>query len=231
MDEKEVQELQATLKRSTDIVALSATHRAHFDTIEKTEDQDSFLAKSLTAREDVVAEISKVAEAEAALNSETVYTATDGRVFTKSDSPLIVAAVIRADSLEKKVDQLEKRDADRDLAKRAEDELGNLPGTTATRTALLKSVEGIEDEGDRTEALKSLHAANEAAAVILTPLGTGLSPTLQVDGSAADELTKLAKDAQREGETFEKAYSRVCDTPEGGALFLKHRDAMNSVQH
>jgi hypothetical protein len=232
VDEKEVQALQKNADRLNSIVGLSTAHRAHFDSLEKVESQDEFLAKSATERDVIVTESAKAAEKASETNSQEVYTARDGRVFTKSDDPMIVAAIIHADSLEKKVDALEKRDSDREIAKRAETELGNLPGTIETRTALLKSVESITDEGERKAALKALTAANEAASINTEALGTLNGANVPDVGSPQAELDKLAKTEQAaNGGTFEAAFTKACDTPEGRVLYNKHRESMNQLPH
>lgn len=221
MDEK----LQKAVDRLTAIVALPADQRAHFDAIAKVEEQDAFLAKSA---EDRAAIVKPVVEKKA-VDPVVVYTAADGTVFTKSDDPRLVAAIVEKDSKDKELAALRLEKSDREFEKRAETELAHLPGTIQERAALLKAVDGIKDETQRSAALKSLAAGNKANEANTTSLGT--STPRKVEKSAPNaELDELAKaHATEKGLPFAKAYAAVLDTPKGKELYNQHRESMISV--
>ena len=241
------EELKKANERLTAVVALSASHRAHFDAIEKVEDQDAFLAKSADERELLVAPVEKAEpkeepKVEKNEDPNVVYTANDGAVFTKSDDPRLVAAIIEKDSKDKEIELLKADKADGEFAKRAEIELANLPGTVAQRAELLKSVESIENPEHREAALKALKAGNSASEDVTKSLGTSegaKTPTatpategaqlqksdseVQLEDLAKAEAIKLKLDPVKD---FAKAYQIVLASPEGKDLYNQHRNAM-----
>ena len=234
-EESNMDELQKANERLQAIVALPADQRAHFDAIEKAEDQDAFLAKSADERTEIVkaATAPKVektetpeAKVEKSEGSEVIYTALNGSTFTKNDDARLVAAVIEADTAKKNADAALAKAEEAAFEKRADEELAHLPGTTKSRAALLKSVEAIEDEGERAQALKALKAGNDAMG---NPTNTvGYQGTVAIEKSDADnELDELAKaHANEKGISFEKAYDAVLQTPKGRELYEQHREAM-----
>lgn len=224
MDEK----LQKAVDRLTAIVALPAAQRAHFDALAKVEDQDAFLAKSAEERVALVAPAPKVdvAKSEA---PQVVYTAADGRVFTKNDDPRLVAEIVKSDSKDKELAALKAEKSDREFEKRAETELAHLPGSIAERAALLKAVDGIPDETQRSAALKALAAGNKGNETATQSLGTSTPRKLEKSAPVA-ELEQLAKArAEKDGTTYAKAYLTVIETPQGKELYNQHRNAMINV--
>lgn len=244
------EELKKANERLESIVALSAEHRAHFDTIEKAEDQDAFLAKSADERELLVKPVEKTEEPKPEIEKnedpDVVYTAKDGTVFTKSDDPRLVAAIVEKDSKDAEIAALKLEKSDNEFEKRAETELANLPGTVKQRAELLKSVESIENPEHREAALKALKAGNSASEDLTKSLGTQTgdkvaktsAPTggavlhksegqIQLDDLAKAEAIKLGLDPSKPGD-FAKAYNVVMASPEGLDLYNKHRDAMIS---
>jgi hypothetical protein len=237
------EELKKSVERLEAIVALPADHRAHFDAIEKAEDQDAFLAKSAEERAEIVKPVEKAEEpkVEKSENPDAIYTAADGTVFTKSDDPRLVAAIIEKDSKDAEIAALKAEKADSELEKRAEVELANLPGTVKQRAELLKSVESIENQEHREAALKALKAGNSANEDVTKSLGTSESAKVEktaapqgaqlqksdseveLDDLAKKEAVKLGLDPVKD---FAKAYQIVLATPEGKDLYNKHRDAM-----
>jgi len=242
-------ELKKANERLQAIVALSASHRAHFDTIEKAEDQDEFLAKSADEREllakPVVEKTEDEPEAKVVKSEDpnVVYTANDGTVFTKSDDPRLVAAIIEKDSKDKEIELLKAEKADSEFEKRAEVELANLPGTVKQRAELLKSVESIGNPEHREAALKALKSGNSANEDVTKSLGTSegsktektVTPQgaqlqksdaeAKLDDMAKAEAIKLDLDPVKD---FVKAYEIVLATPEGKDLYNQHRNAMIS---
>ncbi len=230
------------INRLEAVVALPATQRAHFDGLAGAEDQDVFLAKSADERELLVTpKVEKTEDAPVEKSDpDTVYTAADGTVFTKSDDPRLVAAIIEKDSKDKEIELLKAEKADGEFEKRAEIELANLPGTVAQRAALLKSVEGIENPEHREAALKALVAGNSAGGDVTKSLGTQEGAKLQKTESTSGQIQKSDAEVQLDDlakaeaiklnlhpvKDFAKVYDIVLNTPEGKELYNQHRNAM-----
>lgn len=205
--------------------ALSSTHKAHYDAMDAELEDDSrkeFVAKSEDEREAIVKKAADDAEAERvakAKGEQEVYKAADGSVFTAADDPRMVAMAKRNDELEAK---LAKADADVEAAeyvKRAE-ELAHLPGSEEVRIAMLKSIDGIEDEATRKSALEALKSKDAGLADAYANAGVQAASNPTGDKSAVDKLDDLAKkhaEANKLG--FAKAYDEVIQTAEGRALY------------
>jgi len=239
------EELKKANARLESIVALPATQRAVFDKFDKVEDQDAFLAKSADERELLAAPKVEKTEDKPEVKVEksdpdVVYTATDGTVFTKTDDPRLVAAIIEKDSKDKEIELLKAQKADGEFEKRAEIELANLPGTVAQRAALLKSVEGIENPEHREAALKALIAGNTAGGDVTKTLGTQEGAKVEKTEGLAGQIQKSDAEVQLDDlakaeaiklnlhpvKDFAKAYDIVLNSPEGKELYNQHRNAM-----
>lgn len=210
-DNKELDALKAQNDRLTAIVGLSAVHKAHFDTLDE-DGQNAFLKADADARDDLVTK----AEAAKAESDPVVYKSLDGEEFRKSDDERLVRMAKRSDEREKENIRLQKAAEDESLTKRAETDLGNFPGEVATRKAILKAVDGIEDETVRGEALTALKAKNAKLGKGFTTIGTSASPATvekAADQSEAEtQLDDLAKArAEKDGISFLDAYEKVSD--------------------
>lgn len=212
-----VEQLQQQLARANSVAALSGVEKAHFDTIKDATAQDAFLAKSADDRK---AEVDAVAKA-ATDADPVVYTTLDGVDLRKSAGDAFISMAKSNDALRKRLDESEARNADAELKKRADAELGHLPGTVDERAALLKAVDAIADEGQRTAALNALKAQNAAMAKAFEPAGHGGAAV--APGSPADQLDQLAKKHQdaNPDATYERAYDAVLKTAEGQLLYAK----------
>ena len=211
-----VEELQTQLARTQAVVALTGEERAHFEALPE-EARTAFLAKSADDRKAEIGAVTKAAQDA----NPVVFTAADGTEFRKSDDPRAIAMAKRLDATEQENAALKARDEQTTLEKRAEAELPHLPGDVKTRAAMLKAIDGIEDEAQREAALGALKAQNEAMSKAFQTYGHGAQPE---PGSPADQLDKLAKGyAEKNGGTFEAAYMKVADTPEGQALYQQIR--------
>lgn len=134
-----------------------------------------------------------------------VYTAAGGAEFRKSDDPRLVDMAKERDTERKEFLKLQAARSQEDFEKRAESDLPNLPGTVKTRAAILKAVEGIEDEDTRKDAIESIKAHNAKMAEAFTQVGaTGIKKGDDVNQgtgggrNAFDELDQLAKDLAKE---------------------------------
>jgi hypothetical protein len=232
-DTKKADELQAAIERATkaegELEAVKAyssltdAQKSYHDGLDAQLDDDKrkdFLAKSADNRQKVLDEIEaqkKLAED----GKQEIYKAADGTVYTAADDARLVAQAKRNDDLEKRLAKSEDETKDAAYRKRAETELGHLPGTIETRVALLKSVDRIEDETERTAALDTLKAQDAGMAPVFKTNGVQVNaqPT---SGSAEDKLDTLAKThAEAEKVSFAKAYDEVIQSDEGRKLYAE----------
>lgn len=210
-----VEELQAKLERVTALAEFNDAQKAHFKGLDE-EAQKAFIAKSADERQAEVDEVTKAAnEAD-----PVVYKTAAGLEIRKSAGEAMVAIAKSNDKLIADNAKLAKAAEDAAFEKRAEDELGFMPGDVATRVALLKSVEGIEDEAQRKAALDALHAHNETFKSAHETVGHGGQP--KVDSTAVDKLDELAKKYAEDNEvSVSKAYDAVLQTEKGAELYAK----------
>ena len=112
-----------------------------------------------------------------------------------------------------------------ELEKRVETEFPNVPGTSAEKAAMLKSV--LKFDKEQQEAfLKGWKQQNEVLGTSFKELGTSAVNKGGEDTPVA-QLEKAAKQYQTDNkiDTYEKAYAQYLETPEGGALYKKMEDA------
>ena len=212
---EEITQLETNLELARLHGSLNDGERSHFETLGTTE-KAAFVAKS---SEDRAVEIKKATPAD----PETVYKAVDGTLYTKADDPRTVSLAKRADALEKQATADRESLEQERLEKRASETLTHLPGSAKSRAALLKSVEAIEDEGERTEALAALTAGSDAIAAGFDELGTAGGTDVGT-GSEGDsptaKLNKLASTYATENKVTEAvAFSKVLDTEDGKRLY------------
>ena len=217
--EKDLAASQAALKTAVQLGGLTDTEKAHHAKLGEA-GQESFLGKSATERN---------VDIEDALKADpVVYTDEAGTEFRKSDDPRMVALAKSNDALAKRLNTEMETGSIAKLEKRAEDELGNLTGTVETRAAILKSIDAIEDEAVRTEAMKTLVAKNVANKGAFVAKGRGGPSAAGGSGGTADEqLDTLAKKhmVDNTGSTFAKSYAAVLETTEGEALYNESLNA------
>ena len=217
-----VEELGKRLYRANRIVSLEAAARKYFDGLEATA-QDTYLAKSADDRQAEISAARKAAEG----TDPVEYTTSDGVEIRKSAGTAVLAAVKKADEISQENAVLKaEREQDR-LEKRATDELAYLPGDVTTRAAMLKAIDGIEDEAHREAAHAALKAQNEAMASAFKTHGVGGQAE---PGSPEDGLDKMATDYANEHDiTFEAAYNKVIDTPKGKVM-IEQMDEPQTVK-
>jgi hypothetical protein len=212
--------LIARLEKSDKIIALSAIHKAHYDSLSDDAAKDAFLAKDASGRDAAIA-LTKG-------DDPVVYTTLDGTDIRKSAGDLVVQLAKSNDQLRKDLLVEKAARTDQDLAKRAETDISKMAGDIDTRKALLKAVDGIADQKTRDEVMKSLRAANAAMGGAFAKNGrTGgaddkdeTDPTKMSKAEAEAKLDELAKaHATATKVDFAKAYSAVLDTDEGRALY------------
>lgn len=125
---QQLSDLTKRAERAERIAKMSGAHKTHFDTLTG-EDAEAFLAKSTAERESIV---KAALDRDAALNA-VEYVSLAGEVFTKRDDQRMVAAIKRADEVEKKAESAE-------IAKQAKETLGQLAGSDAVRELIVRSV-------------------------------------------------------------------------------------------
>lgn len=143
----------------------------------------------------------------------------DGEHIAKS---LIPAPVLkRLEAAQNEADELRKAKEMEDLRKSAEEAFPNLVGTVEQKTALMKSLNAL-DENDRDAVMKSLKAADEAMKKMCAEVGD--SSGAGGSGTATEELDQMAKKyASENGVTFSEAFSEVTKSGKGRELFVKSR--------
>lgn len=179
------------------------------------EDQAKFLEKSAEDRE---ADVAKSREAD-----PVIYKAADGTEFRKSDDKRMVESVKRADAMQKRLDDEITKRENIEFQKRADEELSHLTKKAETRGALLKAVEGIENEEIRKEALEILKSKNESMSAALKSHGVSVTPGSadpDMKKNAENQLDTLAKKyAENNKVSYAVAYDHVLRTEEGSQLY------------
>lgn len=203
--EDQNKELLKRQERLEAIVKMDADVRKHFDSLDE-KAQDEFLALDATAQKVEVAKAVTKAKEE----DPVIYESPDGTVFRKSDDPRIVKMARERDEDRKTL--AKERAANRQAAfeKRAEDELGNLPGDVAVRAAIVEAIDGIKDENVRKAAHESIQAGNKAMKAAFAKVGRDATPEDSAVADAEAELDRLAKArASEKGEDYYDAYDVV----------------------
>lgn len=143
----------------------------------------------------------------------------DGEHIAKS---LIPAPVLkRLEAAQTEAEELRKAKVFEELRKSAEEAFPNLSGTVEQKTALMKSLNAL-DENDRDAVMKSLKAADAAVKKMFAENGD--SSNTGGDGSAKEELDTLVKKYAKDNSTsYEEAYAEVTKNGKGRELFVKSR--------
>ena len=207
--------LEADLKAANAIIALEAVERQHFNGLDE-DAQKKFLLKSADERKTAIDAVKQ-----AKTDSDPVeYTTSDGVEIRKSAGAALITALKSNDDIRKENLELRKQREQETLEKRAETDLKYMPGDVKVRAAMLKAVDGIEDEAQRTAAHNALKAQNTAMAEAFKTQGHvgGQSEP----GSPDEELDKLAKAHAKDKNVSEAvAYSEVLKTAQGQDLYNK----------
>lgn len=207
----QIETLKAELAKAETLLAMSADERSYYDGLgEKA--QETFLAKSADKRS---AEVQKSADAKAV-----VYKDADGNTYTKADDKRLIELAKARDELVREKQELAKRAKEIELAKRA-DELKHIPGDDATRIAILKSIESIEDEAVRKAALAALKARDAGVAKAFEQVGHAGSPEKQSAEQKIEAMAKAYADEHKVSKA--KAFTAVLQTAEGRALYAETR--------
>lgn len=224
-DETRIAELEGQLQKSQAIAKFNDATKAYFETLDDA-GKDSFVEKSADDQAADVASFTKAADDA----DPVVYKSDSGDVYRKSDDSRLIAMAKQGDLDRKDLAKQKETNKRQDLEKRAGEILPNLPGTIQARASLLEKAESISDETERTDALAALKASNDALDPAFKSLGAGGGPQI-VDGSAEQQLQKLADDYAKENKVPNaEAYTKVLETDEGAKLYQQHKDSANGAR-
>ena len=208
-------ELQKQLDNANAVNALTTVQKAHYDGLEG-DAKGVFLGKSADERDNEIAAVAKSAEDD----DPVVYKTTDGLELRKSMGEAFITIAKSNDQLRKDNVELRQEREQDTLEKRVEKDLAHIPGDMATRVAMLKAIDGIEDDTQREAALNALKAQNESLSKAFDTVGHGGSPAPGSSGDQLDQLAKKHKEANPEL-TPEQAYDAVLKTEQGAELYNK----------
>jgi len=212
--EKSLEEKDTELKKVQDelevvkaISVLTDAEKAHYNTLGD-EEKASFLKLDADGRNK---ELEKLQASD-----PVVYTDEAGTEYKKSDDPRLVQMAKDRDE-DRKLAKADREKSERlELEKRADADLKHLPGDQAVKVAVLKAVDGIEDEEVRKSAHEMLKAQNESHKGAFEEIGS------RGEGfkKASDELDALAKKHAAENKmSYATAYDAVLKTEEGKKLY------------
>lgn len=209
-----------TIARMAKEAAMSGETKEYYSGLSD-EDKGLFLAKSAAVQE---AEVQN-----AKLANAVIYKDVNGTEYRKSDDPRLIQMAKDADEQRATLKKMQEQNAELQLKKQL-DEFKHLPGDEKTRTALLKSVNAIEDESERNAALESLRAHDSNLSKYFEVTGTSISD----DGKVVDTNPKFFKSGSSEldqlvekhikdnpGTPVEKAFDAVLSTPEGEEAYSR----------
>lgn len=201
-DGQALQEMEKRAQRAEAIVGLPAEQRAYFDSL-KPEDQDGFLSK----RNEERTELLKRAQE----SDPVVYKAEDGTEFRKSDDTRLVQMAKDRDADRAELWKQRTAAEQARFEKRATDELGHLKGDVPEKAALLKAIEGIQDEETRGKALEILKAKDAGMAKAMERVGNRGGQNEGTDFEAdVETAAKRIREASPDM-TPEQAYSKALD--------------------
>lgn len=172
-----------------------------------TKERDDAIAKA-TAADAKATELQKAADI---AKGDESFVADGGIVVKKSEVGDTTYKLLKS--------QHEKLDLV-DLTKRAEADIGNLPGEPAMKARIIKAIDGIGDEAVRKAAFETLKAADAAMKGRMKAVGedgeTGVT-------KAEDKIEKAARKYQADNKiaSYPAAYDAFLKTEEGRELYAE----------
>lgn len=223
MDEATLKQLEARIEKAEEravlqgiLAGFSDAQKAYFNGLEDSA-KPAFASKSSSDRDTEVTEVETKKN-----DADPVLFESGDVVVRKSDGPLALAMARRMHAAEKKADTLEKSHGDSDLRKRADSELGDLPGTTDQKVEMLKALDTIPEGPARDAAAAALKAGNDAISKAYETGGSGGGGGEFRKGSPEAQLDDMAKArAEKDGSSYEQAYAKVLSTDEGSDLYAE----------
>jgi cation transport regulator ChaB len=219
--EKKVADLESQI--ATSKTALETASKSLQDANTKVTELTTKLSETETAKAAVAKELDDLKKAAETAKTDEVITIPDPADVTKSielrKSEVGSASFAFAKAQQSRLDKAESDRTEVVFAKRAETEIGALPGDATMKGKVLKAVEEIADEKVRGAAIAALKAGNAALKSGFRPAGYDGGDAPSGD-SAEAKLDAMAKaHAEKNGVSFAKAYTVVIDTPEGRELY------------
>jgi hypothetical protein len=212
--EAEIAALTETAELRGIVAGMNDEEREHLETLDDTA-KVAFVGKGHDARAEEITAVHKASEAK----NPVVYTTKKGMEIHESDGAAVLMLARDADEQRERAEKAEATTASASIRKRAETELAHMPGTLDERTAMLKAIDSIADEGEREAALKALKAGDHAMSKRFENGGTSEGPAADEDAPMS-KLDGLAKRyAEKEGVTEAQGYDAVLKTDEGKALY------------
>lgn len=201
--------LEAQVAKANALASMTDAQRAHYAKLDG-DAAATFLKADEQGRSDAIEAANKT--------DRVVFKSADGTEFRESDDARLVAMAKRADAEAAESAKLRDDLAKRDLEKRAEAELGNLPGEVSVRAALLKAVESIPDEETRKGAMTALKAQDAGLAKAFE--AAGVVVRTEPIAKAEDRLDQLTADYAKQHNVSEaEALLEVLKTSEGVSLY------------
>lgn len=205
--QEQLDKAEARAERAEKVAELTDEQKSYFKGLGESE-QGEFLQLDSDGRQN---EVDK-----ARADDPVVYKDLDGNEYRKSDDERVVSAVKRADAAEKRSRENEEKAQKADLTKRAGD-LKFVKGEDEVKVALLKAIDGIEDEKLRKGCLEIVAQANSGLKDAFEKRGTAFADA--PSGDAEAEYEKKAQEyAKTHSCTIEKARSEVLMLPENADL-------------
>lgn len=226
MNEKEVQAAiekavkEAIEKKDSEIASLKAmagmtdAEKAYLEKLPEDKKED-FLKMDSAKRKDV---IEKSQKSDEVLEYE-------GSVIRKSEVGDSQFTIYK--SMVSKLEKAEKDAAiekalreEAEFVKKAETEYPNLPGKPEEKGKVLKAISKMASE-DSKYIMETLSKANAILKSAFTEIGASGEAESK---EALEKLNKMASDvASKEGITFQKAFDKVLNTPEGQQLYEEEK--------
>ena len=199
---------KARADRAEKMAELTDAQKSFYKDLGESE-QASFLQLDTDGRQ---AEVDK-----AQADDPVVYKDLDGNEYRKSDDERVVSAVKRADKAEKTATQERELRQNGELSKRAA-KLSFVKGKDEVKVALLKAIDGIEDEDLRKGALEIVEAANSGLKQAFEKRGTAFGDNPEAGDDEAEYEKKSQEYAKANSCTIEKARADVIVAPENADL-------------
>jgi hypothetical protein len=169
--------------------SMNDAQKAHHASLDE-KGQTEFLEKSVEDREAIVTAAAKAA----AEDNAVIYKSAKGVEFFKNDDPRLVEMAKDGDVQAAQLAKSAETVANAEVAKRATEVFKHMSGTASAQTALLKSVDGIEDETVRKEVMEILAKSDAGIAALTTEHGSAHTDVTKGDAAAAHaKLEGLAK--------------------------------------
>lgn len=202
----------AQLAKVSALATMSEIHKGYYTSLDGTK-QEEFITKSVADR-DLDVQLAKS-------DDPVVYTSDAGENFLKSDDQRFVRMAKKADLDSRELKKAHAKNAELEFSKRADKELSKLPGDSIAKSALLRAVDGIEDESIRKSVGQILAAANSGILKAFESVGSSShDDTNDFNKSAQDKLeAKITKYASDNGVNETEAYTKVMGTKEGVELY------------